>query len=244
VSSDFRPPGAPSFAPAPRLITGDGRVVLLDAAGAIVRREPRLTADCEAIVDHVLAGVAAGASAERVRELVVEVFTLMDHAVTHDSMTKLSNRLGLARRFEAVTASGEGCSLLYVDLDDFKPVNDHHGHVFGDKVLGVVVERLRCSVECLDLVARIGGDEFAVLVPGRAGDPARLARIAERIIDAVSQPLRIDADTVSISASVGIASGDRQPGLERLLADADAAMYQAKRDGGSCYRVAPSTCTV
>jgi diguanylate cyclase (GGDEF)-like protein/PAS domain S-box-containing protein len=143
-----------------------------------------------------------------------------------DPLTGLGNRALLEQRI----ASCDGCgqlALLYLDLDDFKTVNDSLGHVVGDDLLVALAGRLREIVRASDAVVRIGGDEFAVLVP--AGDAVA---VAERIVAAFEQPFRIADHELFVAASIGIAVG---ADAGQILRDADLAMYDAKR-GGSAFR--------
>ncbi|MGI4976116.1 MAG: putative bifunctional diguanylate cyclase/phosphodiesterase, partial [Janthinobacterium lividum] len=155
----------------------------------------------------------------------------------HDPLTELPNRLVLCRRVEQLSGGRAPAALLMIDLDGFKAVNDDHGHVRGDAVLRQVSQRLLGCVRAADTVARLGGDEFAVLL-GDVADPVRAGEVAESIIRALSRPIALDAATVGIGASVGIAlyPGDGGSTAE-LLSSADLALYQAKGDGRHCHRV-------
>lgn len=120
--------------------------------------------------------------------------------------------------------------VLFVDIDDFKPVNDLHGHAVGDELLRDFAARLRAGVRADDVVARLGGDEFAVLIEGHS---ARVAQAhAAALVERLSQPYAIDSLTLSVSACIGIA-GYPEDGTtaKALLAAADAAMYRAKGTG-------------
>jgi diguanylate cyclase (GGDEF)-like protein len=135
----------------------------------------------------------------------------------HDSLTGLPNRARLFQRLEGCAES----TLMLVDLDGFKQVNDTLGHHAGDALLRSVGERLVGAVDAEDLVARLGGDEFAVLV--HVEKTAR--EKASRIDEALRRPFSIEGKTVEISASIGVASGPDP------LRRADAAMYASKRSG-------------
>ncbi len=157
----------------------------------------------------------------------------MRQALT-DPLTGLANRTLLLDRLEhelvRADRSGEQVTMLFMDLDRFKLVNDSLGHVVGDHLLTAVAERLRHCVRDADICARLGGDEFAVLLAGGA-DPVT---VAERIIDALQRPFQIGENELSVSVSVGIASGREE--AETLLRNADVAMYQAKRAGAGRYK--------
>jgi diguanylate cyclase (GGDEF)-like protein len=120
--------------------------------------------------------------------------------------------------------------LLFVDLDDFKAVNDQSGHASGDAVLAVVGKRLADSVRGTDVVARLGGDEFAVLAAG-VEEPER---VALRILDALAEPVMVGDQWYTVRASVGVVvcgGADSPLSTDELLHQADAAMYEAKRQG-------------
>jgi len=166
---------------------------------------------------------------------------LKDQAL-RDSLTRLANREGFALALEQSAQGGEstvGC-LLYVDLDDFKSVNDQFGHAGGDELLQEAAFRIQQCVRPVDVVARLGGDEFAVLLRGPIGERQAVA-VANRMLTALRAPVLIQGEDVSVPASVGIALSKPGPGgppaPEALLRDADLAMYAAKARGKSCYQV-------
>ena len=182
---------------------------------------------------------ALGMYAKRNRQLAGQSHEF-EHASLHDSMTGLPNRRKLlAALEEAVTQSAAGSpvhkiAVLYIDLDGFKQVNDSRGHRAGDEFLIAVSAHFRESVRKTDLVARIGGDEFAVLVRAFSSE-AELAEIARRLLACV---LRIDEQMGIdlVRASIGVASYPVPvDDYRRLLAAADDAMYQIKRSGKNGY---------
>jgi diguanylate cyclase (GGDEF)-like protein len=165
---------------------------------------------------------------------VVKTGQAMKQAST-DALTGLDNRTMLLDRLEhelvvADRAGARDVTVLFLDLDGFKLVNDSLGHNVGDQLLVAVAERLRHCTREVDTCARIGGDEFAVLLTGMADANA----VAERIIAALQRGFEIGGHEVFVSVSVGIASGREQAG--KLLGNADVAMYQAKRAGAGHYR--------
>jgi diguanylate cyclase (GGDEF)-like protein len=157
------------------------------------------------------------------------------HLAYHDSLTGLPNRAQLESTLEAALESGEPFALLGIDLDDFKLVNDSLGHAAGDRILSQVAERLRCAVNCEGLLARHGGDEFALLATGLPADrtPIEAAQaLARRVSEALREPLSVDDTEFELDASVGIAiHPDHAQTVDDLLRRADTAMYQAKAVG-------------
>ena len=158
----------------------------------------------------------------------------------HDALTRLPNRgrflEELARAVVEARRDGTGVGVLLMDLDDFKRVNDSLGHPVGDELLVAVGERLRHAVRADDLVARLAGDEFAILVRGRAGAPDAV-RVAERIVEALRQPFALGGQRIFIKASVGIVHADDRAEPSDLIRDADIAMYQAKAAHAMGYAV-------
>ena len=165
----------------------------------------------------------------------------MRHVARHDALTSLVNRDVLFEYLGAAVADarrdGTGFAVHYIDLDGFKPVNDRYGHATGDKLLAAIAERMRKVARDVDVVARMGGDEFAILQRGVSAREAQRA-LANRLLDSVSQPIEIDAHCVQVGASIGIAlwpTGGEDP--ESLLRSADKAMYEAKSAGRHCVRI-------
>jgi diguanylate cyclase (GGDEF)-like protein/PAS domain S-box-containing protein len=160
-----------------------------------------------------------------------------------DPLTPLANRTflvhQLTRALETTRTSDASIAVLLLDLDDFKNVNDSLGHVAGDQLLITVAERLRGCLRSRDIAARLGGDEFVVLLEDVRGEN-EASYAAERVLAAVSRPVEIDGQLVTVRASVGIvvASGSENAG--DVLRNVDLAMYHAKRDGGGrCREYAP-----
>jgi diguanylate cyclase (GGDEF)-like protein/PAS domain S-box-containing protein len=165
------------------------------------------------------------------------------HQAFHDPVTKLANRALFSDRVEhALMRAGRGIpqiAVMFIDLDDFKTVNDSLGHAAGDEVLQEVGRRLKIAVRPTDTVARFGGDEFAVLLDEIMGSEDA-ADAAARILRALDMPVEIDGKHVFPRASVGICLVGEEletPEAEDLLRNADVAMYMAKRDSKGSYRV-------
>ncbi len=154
-----------------------------------------------------------------------------------DPLTGLANRTLLGERLDALLRRrARAVNVLFVDLDDFKDVNDSLGHTTGDHLLATVAGRLTGCVRGTDLVARLGGDDFAVLVDG---PPAAGRSLADRVLAALADPVHVDGRLIAVTASIGIAdltSGDGVTG-EALLRNADLAMYLAKSSGKNSVAV-------
>ncbi|MGN1288530.1 MAG: diguanylate cyclase domain-containing protein, partial [Bradyrhizobium sp.] len=157
----------------------------------------------------------------------------------HDALTKLPNRTLLAERIELAVAQvgrGSGFAVFCLDLDNFKQVNDTLGHPVGDELLCAVADRLNACVREVDTVARLGGDEFAVIQCGvQGGEEAE--RLARRIVECVGAPYELNGHRVVVGCSVGISMspGDGTTG-EKLLKNADVALYRAKMEGRGTWR--------
>jgi diguanylate cyclase (GGDEF)-like protein len=152
------------------------------------------------------------------------------HQAAHDALTGLANRALFSDRLQATLNEGVGVAVLFVDLDDFKAVNDSFGHAVGDDLLVAVSARLAAGMRSGDIVARLGGDEFAVLLGG--ADERAAVQTAERLIDALGMPLALPGATITVRASLGIAMAS--PGtttVGEVLRNADVAMYAAKEAG-------------
>jgi diguanylate cyclase (GGDEF)-like protein len=163
----------------------------------------------------------------------------IEHMALHDTLTGLPNRVLLNERLEHALAhikQGEIVSVHLLDLDNFKTVNDTLGHAAGDKLLKQVADRLRALVRETDTIARMGGDEFAI-VQTQITQPGDATALAHRAIEAVSEPYGIDGRDMVIGTSVGIAVGpDDGASAEQLMRNADLALYRAKGDGRRTYR--------
>ncbi len=160
----------------------------------------------------------------------------------HDTLTDLPNRVQFMDHLRQAVERATGNSfarfaVLFLDLDRFKVINDSLGHAVGDKLLIAISERLRACVRPGDVVSRLGGDEFTILL-NRSGDIAEVIGVAERLQAKISEPFKIDNYEVFTTASIGIiVSGDVARRAEDFLRDADAAMYRAKEAGKARYEI-------
>jgi diguanylate cyclase (GGDEF)-like protein/PAS domain S-box-containing protein len=182
------------------------------------------------------AGLQLGTAIQRVRAQEG-----LAHAASHDPLTGLANRQLVRQLFASERArarrSGKKLAVMYLDLDHFKNVNDTLGHTFGDSLLRAVADRLRGVPRTADTIARMGGDEFVLMVPD-VGKPQDAVKVAERVMAAVRKPYDVGGVKTRITTSVGIAlfpqDGDE---LDALLRAADIAMYHAKERGRDCLQV-------
>jgi diguanylate cyclase (GGDEF)-like protein/PAS domain S-box-containing protein len=216
-----------------RLIARDGRIVWVIDDEAVISRD----VDGRPImVQGILVDISDRKDLEE----------QLRHQALHDPLTGLPNRVlfidrlshALIRRARATN----GLAVLFVDLDDFKDVNDRLGHAVGDRLLRLVASRLRGVLRAEDSACRLGGDEFAFLIEDAT--TARAERVAERILAALAAPFELGEGTVMLSASIGIAvtpglveEDDATSAADELLRDADTAMYAAKALGKGRVRV-------
>ena len=176
-----------------------------------------------------------GTSRSSAMALVKERTDQLQHQALHDSLTGLPNRALILDRIDRMLARSRrehtAVAALFLDLDNFKDINDTLGHRAGDELLVSVGERLKSAVRETDTVGRLGGDEFVVLADGVSLE-AGVDVVADRLLDVMATPFVISASLVplSVSASIGIAEGDRAT-PEEMLQDADIALYQAKAAG-------------
>jgi diguanylate cyclase (GGDEF)-like protein len=166
----------------------------------------------------------------------------LEHQATHDPLTDLPNRTLFLRRLREALRwdkRREGkVTVLFLDIDNFKLVNDSFGHNVGDRLLTRVASRLRTCVRAQDTIARFGGDEFTFLVEDPKGGAGNALGVAERIIEELRTPFQLKDHEVFVTASIGIASSaSEQDGPEDLLRNADTAMYRAKATSKATYEV-------
>ncbi len=171
----------------------------------------------------------------------VEASRMIEHAANHDTLTGLANRSLLNRTLEdaIATASNRGSrvGLMFIDIDWFKPINDSFGHIIGDELLKAVAERIKNCAGRSSLVARQGGDEFAILFKRADTSRNRLESVAEDIIRKVSRPFQLEGLSIEITTSIGIAMMDgAHDTTETLISRADSALYKMKESGRGSYR--------
>ena len=170
-----------------------------------------------------------------------ESLTRLTHQAFHDSLTKLPNRALFSDRLQhaldRMTRRQESIAVLFLDLDEFKPINDSLGHDAGDRLLIAVGRRLQSCLRPEDTIARLGGDEFTVLLEDIT-DVRYAIRVAERIAEALKEPFHLDGHEASVTASIGIAVGTgRESTPDDLVRSSDRAMYEAKRNGKARFVV-------
>lgn len=166
-----------------------------------------------------------------------EAFKQLAH---HDSLTELPNRLyfqnELQQRSEQSLKSGQNLALMFIDLDNFKTVNDSFGHDYGDEVLKIVASRMQQTLRSDDVLCRLGGDEFAVLLRGFSNEQD-IEALAARLIQAIRSPMLIQQQLMPIGATIGLAFFPQDTAdAALLLQKADEAMYHAKKAGKNTYR--------
>ncbi|WP_433367349.1 putative bifunctional diguanylate cyclase/phosphodiesterase [Actinoplanes sp. CA-142083] len=212
-----------------RLLNAAGEWVYVDVMGTNWINDPDLQAVVVSLRD-------IGERRELERQLIHQAFT--------DSLTGMPNRAMFRKKLEdAVQNAGDRpTTVLLLDLDDFKLVNDNLGHSAGDDLLTTIAERLRAQVRPGDVLARLGGDEFAILL--RDLDPADASGLAERLLTTAREPIRLASRDITCSLSIGLASSTGcEPTstgavcAEQLLGNADLAMYAAKRGGRNAYAI-------
>jgi len=175
-------------------------------------------------------------SLQRDVELKEEESRRASYLAEHDPLTGLANRLRFEREgqamIDAAAASGDHVAVMFIDLDEFKPVNDQHGHAVGDRVLRLIAERLRNRLRSDDLCARFGGDEFMVAMRVAGADHRAVSATAERLARAIELDIEVRGAAIRVSASIGVAGFPMDGGdLEALMRRADARMYEVKHRG-------------
>jgi diguanylate cyclase (GGDEF)-like protein len=242
--------GAVYQSPSVERVLGEASIAALLPAGML----DAVPAGDTAVVECVLAGrefevqLTNLLEDERVRGIVLNGRDVserraferqLEHQAFHDPVTGLANRALFNERVRHAVARARreqaGVAVVFLDLDDFKTINDGLGHAAGDAVLVEVAKRIATSVRAVDTAARFGGDEFAILLEDVDGAQAA-ADGAERVLEALAEPFAVEGHEIAVRASVGISFAEGGD-AEALVRNADAAMYIAKREGGAGYRL-------
>ena len=194
------------------------------------------------LLDTLANNASVALQYDRLEQAVSQLSDLQEqlhHQAYHDPLTSLANRALFTDNVrEALAAPPGEVGVLFIDLDDFKTVNDSLGHQAGDELLIAAASRLRACLRPEDVVARLGGDEFAVLVEDGHDAETAAVIVARRIMDAFALPVSVGSESVSVYVSVGIStSHTRGATAEELIRDADVAMYKAKTTGKGRFQV-------
>jgi len=242
----FRAGKAPTGAQTATISLRNGWTVQVSAAGVasgVFGNQSALVLLIAGVVLGLVLGLLVlvlGTGRARALRLVGQRTGELRYQAVHDALTGLPNRTLIMDRIDQLLArnrrAGTDGAALYVDLDEFKNVNDSLGHAAGDRLLVAVATRLTRTLREADTIGRMGGDEFVVLIDG--GDQAIAAElVAERLLDVMRQPFELAASAMPliINTSIGIAAGDRASAGD-LLRDADVALYQAKAAGKNRYQ--------
>jgi diguanylate cyclase (GGDEF)-like protein len=169
------------------------------------------------------------------KEALEKAAVTITHLANHDQLTGLPNRRLLfelvQKTFDIAARNGTKVGVIYLDLDDFKPINDRLGHLAGDRALVAVADRLRSLLRAADTVARVGGDEF-IAVLSNVRDRCDIELAAEKILEECNQPFSIEGVECRVGSSMGIAVFPEDGAtLEEIVSAADSAMYRVKRGG-------------
>lgn len=220
--------------------------VALRSEGIHQRERMLITANGERILQTRATTICGQDARRNYVMLIVEDVTdqraadaRIHHMAHHDNLTSLPNRIlfrqCLSDALRSAALNSALTATLCLDLDNFKNVNDALGHQIGDELLRAVAKRLRHALREKDTLARIGGDEFAIVLPDLAR-PEEASHIAQRLIEVIRQPLNVEGHNLSVGLSVGIAlTGTAADTPEQMLRCADMALYEAKRNGRNRY---------
>jgi diguanylate cyclase (GGDEF)-like protein len=194
------------------------------------------------LLDTLAGNASVALQYDRLEQAVMQLSVLQEqlhHQAYHDPLTGLANRSLFTDKVRETIAARRGeLAVLFIDLDDFKTVNDSLGHAAGDELLVSVASRLRSSLRPEDLVARLGGDEFAVMVEDPHDAEAAAVKVARRIMEAFVLPVGVGSESVAVYVSVGIATSHGGSfSAEEMIRDADVAMYKAKTTGKGHFQV-------
>jgi diguanylate cyclase (GGDEF)-like protein len=222
------------------VLRGDTRVIGMLLVGARAGDVSTFLPEDGRLLDTFARHACVLLENDRLEETLTRLRELQDelrHQAYHDSLTGLPNRAQLSDALAQTLAetNGQGVALLFLDLDDFKTVNDTLGHAVGDELLIQVADRIRDSIRPGDVPTRLGGDEFGVLVAGVEVTGAR--EIADRLVEALRVPFSVVGREIFVRGSVGIALAEPGASADELIRNADVAMYSAKGTGKGNHAV-------
>lgn len=219
--------------------------LVLGAAYLLIKQDVSLVARALAFIKTLEGGQMPEAITTHRKDELGELthalnrLTNRDKAVQQansDALTGLANRRGVLQKLEAAYKAQRPLALFYIDLDKFKPINDTYGHEAGDAVLKRVAELFTAAVRDNDLVARIGGDEFLIILFGMT-ERDQLAERAQKMIDLVSEPMWVGDVRVKLGASIGITVAPQDGNtVEALMSAADETMYAVKKAGRNGFK--------
>jgi diguanylate cyclase (GGDEF)-like protein len=194
------------------------------------------------LLDTLATNASVALQYDRLEQAVLQLSVLQEqlhHQAYHDPLTSLANRALFTDKIkEALGGGSDDVAVLFIDVDDFKTVNDSLGHAAGDELLISVASRLQACLRPDDVTARLGGDEFAVMVRERRDAEGSAVAVARRIMQAFLEPVAVGEESVSVYVSAGIAASHaRDVSAEELIRNADVAMYEAKASGKGRFAV-------
>jgi diguanylate cyclase (GGDEF)-like protein len=193
------------------------------------------------LLDTLATNASVALQYDRLEQAVLQLSVLQEqlqHQAYHDPLTSLANRALFTDKIKESLTAGGDLAVLFIDLDDFKTVNDSLGHAAGDQLLVSVASRLQACLRPDDVTARLGGDEFAVMVREPRDAEGAAVMVARRIMQAFLQPVSVGEESVSVYLSAGIAATQgRKVTAEELIRNADVAMYEAKATGKGRFAV-------
>jgi diguanylate cyclase (GGDEF)-like protein len=206
--------------------------------GAKLKKNTLVTDELDVLTDSA---VELSYELEQLNIEIVQKTKELENIAMYDLLTGLPNRnmlnYQLRKSLASLKGNKNGIALLFLDLDDFKKVNDSHGHGEGDRLLIVAADRIRLSIRSIDLACRFGGDEF-VIVLDKLNTLEEATAVAEKILLQFREPIKLGSSIFYVSTSIGIVySEDEQVKSEDLISQADIAMYEAKEHGGSQFHI-------
>jgi diguanylate cyclase (GGDEF)-like protein len=221
------------------MLPGENRMIGTIMLANRVGIERGYSAEDRRLLELLANNASVALQYDRLEQAVIKLRTLQEqlhHQAYHDPLTELPNRaLFMERVKEELADHGATVAVMFIDVDDFKVVNDTLGHGVGDALLVSVAGRLRHCLRPQDVVARLGGDEFAVMLPDIEDPIFELRNVAGRVLSAFELPVNAGSELVSVHLSVGITHSERTEDADELIREADLAMYQAKAKGKARY---------